>query len=88
MTKGEQIRDFIKKVEDVAKELVQGLKFDKMNYGDIIVKNIGSGKPVMLRQFAEFWWKKFGAVGKIHFGSKDYRNNEIMRITPLIDKNI
>ena len=38
-----------------------------MNYGDIIVKNIGSGKPVMLRQFAEFWWKKFGAVGKNTF---------------------
>jgi nucleoside-diphosphate-sugar epimerase len=83
MTGGEQIRDFIK-VEDVVKKLIDQLDFSDMQLGQINLKNIGTGKPQTLRHFAEYWWKKWGASGKLNFGSKSYRKNEMMRFVPKI----
>lgn len=81
MTSGEQVRDFIP-VEDVAKQLVNALSFSNVSSGHVDVRNIGSGHPQTLREFAEYWWTKWSANGKLHFGSKPYRDNEIMRFVP------
>ena len=81
MTLGEQIRDFIP-VEDVAKQLVNALLFSNVSYGHIDVRNIGTGNPKTLREFAEYWWEKWGATGQLYFGAKPYRDNEIMRFAP------
>jgi UDP-glucose 4-epimerase len=84
MTLGEQVRDFIS-VEDVAEQLVNALSFSNVSYGHVDVRNIGTGNPQTIREFAEFWWEKWGAIGKLHFGSKPYRKNEVMRFVPKID---
>ena len=84
MTPGEQVRDFIS-VEDVAEQLVNALSFSNLSCGQVNVRNIGSGHPQTLREFGEFWWEKWGATGNLHFGSKPYRKNEVMRCVPKID---
>ena len=81
MTKGEQLRDFIP-VEDVANRLIQALEFKNIEFGKPIFKNVGTGNPSSIKDFAEFWWKKWGATGKLNFGSIPYRNNEVMKYVP------
>lgn len=81
MTKGEQLRDFIP-VEDVANQLIQSLEFKSIEFGKPIFKNVGTGNPLSIKEFAEFWWKKWGASGKLNFGSIPYRNNEVMIYVP------
>lgn len=83
MTKGEQIRDFIN-VSEVAKRFVEELNFDNVKPGIPFIDNVGTGKPQTLREFAEYWWKKWGAKGKLKFGELPYRKNEIMRYVPLV----
>lgn len=83
LTKGEQIRDFIN-VEDVVKRFVKELIFSNVVEGVPLIDNVGTGKPQTLKEFAEYWWKEFGAEGKLIFGRYDYRNNEIMRFVPQI----
>ena len=67
LTGGDQIRDFTP-VDKVVSYLIQSLKFDKINYGHPIITNIGTGQPKTLRQFAEYWWHKWAAKGKLKFG--------------------
>lgn len=83
MTQGEQVRDFID-VVDVAKWFVDELDFLKTQNGVPQFENVGSGRPLMLREFSELWWKKWNAKGKLLFGAIPYRENEIMRLVPLI----
>ena len=84
MTKGEQVRDFIY-VKDVAKRFIRELDFST-SLQDIAFENVGTGKPQTLADFANHWWLKWGAKGKIKFGELPYRENEIMRYVP--DVNI
>lgn len=78
LTPGEQIRDFIS-VERVAEELL-GLAGDEtVEPGVPRTCNLGSGRPQSVRQFAEYWWREFGAQGKLLFGSLPYRSDEVMR---------
>ena len=81
MTEGEQLRDFTP-VEDVAEQLIQALEFEKTEFGKPLFKNIGTGKPSSIRDFAEFWWKKWAAKGQLKFGSIPYRNDEVMIYVP------
>ena len=82
MTKGEQIRDYIN-VQSVAKIVIAEItKQSSLNRFE--VKNIGSGSPISMRDFAEKWWVKFKAKGKLRIGSIPYRENEIMRYVPEI----
>ena len=83
MTGAEQIRDFIS-VEQVAELLVNDISFNEVESGKPKIKNIGTGISQTLKEFSEFWWKKWGATGKLHFGSIPYRNNEVMRFVPII----
>ena len=51
MTSGEQIRDFIH-VDEVSKELIRACERNDLIPGKAIVKNIASGKPMKLIDFA------------------------------------
>jgi nucleoside-diphosphate-sugar epimerase len=84
LTAGKQERDFIL-VENVAELLVSALSFSNVIHGNLDVRNIGSGNSQTIREFAEYWWSEWGATGKLHFGSKPYRKNEVMRCIPLIE---
>jgi len=84
MSPGEQTRDFIN-VADVARSLVENLKFEDVRSGVVKIQNIGSGKSQTLKEFAEWWWKFWGAEGKLQVGKLPYRKNEFMHLVPLID---
>lgn len=81
MTAGEQVRDFIH-VKDVARSFVSELDFSLVSDGEVMIKNIGSGKPMSLREFSEKCWQEWGASGNIKFGSLPYRVNELMKLVP------
>lgn len=90
MTLGEQIRDFIA-VEQVAQAFLRALdlpseafrfSFSTFSATTPVVANIGTGHPQTIRQFAEHWWKEWGATGKILPGTLPYRDNEVMRYVP------
>ncbi len=81
MTFGEQVRDFIP-VEQVASAFLHALEKEPPLTGIPEIKNIGTGKPQTLREFAEFWWSHWGATGKLQFGAVPYRPDEVMRYVP------
>jgi len=81
MSPGEQIRDFID-VVDASAVFVEELDFTNNSSGKALIKNVGSGVSISLRDFSEKWWKQWGAKGTIFFGSLPYRKNEIMRLVP------
>lgn len=80
MTKGEQIRDFIE-VNELSNLMIDKISFNNLNYSEIKYKNFGSGKSISVKDFADFWWKKFNAKGKI-INSLPYRDGEIMNFVP------
>ncbi len=81
MSDGLQVRDFIN-VTKVADKFVQELDFADVKEGDPLVKNVASGQEQTLRQFAECWWKEWGAKGKLNFGTYAKRKNEVKRLIP------
>ncbi|MCX6162452.1 MAG: NAD(P)-dependent oxidoreductase [Ignavibacteriae bacterium] len=84
MTEGEQIRDFMH-VSEVAERFIKELDFSYITDGKPFIDNVGSGNPKSLREFAEYWWEKWNAKGKLKFGEIPYRENEIMRFIPQIN---
>jgi len=83
MTSSEQIRDFTP-VKQVADELMNAINFVDVIPGEPLYKNIGTGRPCSVREFASKSWEKFNASGKLLFGEKPYRENEVMRFVPEI----
>ena len=83
MTKGEQVRDFAN-VDDVVNHIIKETNFKGAIKGLPIVTNFGSGDILSMKKFAEIWWKKFNAEGKIYFDRIKYRKNELMRYVPKI----
>jgi nucleoside-diphosphate-sugar epimerase len=81
LTNGEQVRDFTY-VDDIAKKIIDELKYFNFEIGKTLFKNIGSDKPQTVREFVEYWWNYWNAKGKLIFGSKEYREDEIMRFVP------
>jgi len=81
LTPGEQVRDFIE-VERVAAELLTVARDEAVEPGRPRVRNVGSGRPQTVRQFAEHWWREFGAQGKLLLGELPYRSDEVMRYVP------
>jgi nucleoside-diphosphate-sugar epimerase len=80
MTKGEQLRDFIE-VTYACNKIID--EVDKIFNNNVIeVKNIGSSKATTLKEFAEYWWNKWEAKGKLNFGAIAYRENESMVYVP------
>jgi nucleoside-diphosphate-sugar epimerase len=84
MTPGEQIRDFVP-VEQVASALLDACTNMAVQPGVAAIVNVGTGQPQTVRQFAETWWAKWSATGKLHFGVHPYRDGEVMRYVPLVD---
>ncbi len=84
MTSGAQLRDFTE-VSDVAHQLVGALAFDNVAAGSPQVSNLGSGQTQSLRDFAEYWWQRWNAKGKLRIGAIPYRQNEMMRLVPELD---
>ena len=81
LTKGEQVRDFIS-VSKVAEIFLDELDFGNMSESNLLIKNIGSGKPQSIKNFAEFWWRHWEAEGVLEFGKVPYRTGEVMRYVP------
>lgn len=78
MSKGEQIRDFIR-VDKVAAAFLQQCLLSLATPTAIHTLNLGSGSPLMLREFAEYWWRAFNAKGHLLLGESPYREGEVMR---------
>ena len=55
-----------------------------MKAGEPLTRHIGNYKSYTIKEFAEYWWRRWEAKGKLHFGTKTYRENEIMRFVPEI----
>lgn len=83
MTNGNQIRDFVP-VKLVAKQIVNAALDDNLNSGEPVMRNLGTGKPQSLRDFAEFWWEKWDAKGELKLGVLKQRRNEVMRYVPIV----
>ncbi|HEY5769229.1 MAG TPA: NAD-dependent epimerase/dehydratase family protein [Terrimicrobium sp.] len=83
MTSGEQIRDFIP-VEQAAGSFVKAIDRSDIVAGRPRVENIGTGQPQSLKQFAEHWWKVWGARGRLIFGAQPHRPDEMMRYVPKV----
>lgn len=81
MTSGEQVRDFVP-VEKVTDIFMATLTRNDLRAGEPKIENVGSGKPQALGEFAEFWWKRWNAKGKLKIGALPYRANEVMRCVP------
>ena len=81
VSKGDQIRDFCY-VDDAVNAIFLALASKKAN-GEIF--NIGSGKPVKIRQAIKQICKIIGR-GKPQFGKIKYRKDENMKVYPNIKK--
>jgi len=81
LTNGDQVRDFTY-VNDIANKIIDELQYFNFKNGNTLFKNIGSNKPQTVREFAEYWWNHWNATGKLIFGAKEYRKDEIMRFVP------
>lgn len=84
LTLGEQIRDFID-VNEVAEWFIHSLTSATINTAQPLVANVGSGRPQSIIDFCRFWWKEWGAPGKLVAGAIPYRQGEVMRFAPKID---
>lgn len=84
LTAGEQIRDFLP-VEEVASRLLVACADESIEPGRALIRNLGSGRPQSIREFAEFWWRKWNAKGELQFGAVPYRPGEVMRFVPNIE---
>jgi UDP-glucose 4-epimerase len=82
MTLGEQVRVFTP-VEQVAAAFVAAVTRTDIQPGKPMIENLASGQPQTLRDFAEHWWRVWGAKGRLLPGVVPYRANEIMRYVPL-----
>ncbi len=79
MTKGEQLRDFIR-VEDVARCFVQSLPLDNVENGVPLITHAATGKPQSLLDFSTVIWHDHRASGTLVVGALPYRHNEMMRV--------
>lgn len=81
MTLGEQVRDFVC-VEKVASSLIDVLTEVPLRKGSPFVANIASGNPQSVKEFCTDQWSLLSARGRLNFGVKPYRKDEIMYYVP------
>lgn len=81
MTPGEQVRDYIP-VELVADIFLKAVHCSDLRAGQPLIRNVGTGKAVSMREFAEYWWSRWKARGRLLIGALPYRANEVMRFVP------
>ena len=83
MTPGQQVRDFVP-VGDVAASFLSVCVDRPLEPGRPEVHNVGTGHPVTILEFAEYWWRRWGAAGRLLPGAIAYRPGEVMRYVPEI----
>ena len=83
MTPGEQVRDY-QPVEDVAAAFLDAATTLPLIPGEPLVQNVGSGDTQTLADFAEYWWRRWNATGRLLKGAMPYRRGEVMRYVPKI----
>lgn len=84
LTEGEQVRDFVN-VSDVAQQLLRACEnASTIEKGKPSIKNLGTGKPQAIKDFASKYWKEWKAEGKLLFGAIPYRKGEVMKYVPEI----
>ncbi len=81
MTPGEQIRDFVP-VQNVATTFLDVCVNQTLEPGRPEVHNVGTGQPVTILAFAQYWWRTWGAKGRLLPGAIPYRPGEVMRYVP------
>lgn len=79
MSRGEQVRDFIA-VQDVARHFVEALPLQGVQPGEPRVAHVASGRAQTLIDFAQQWWRQWGATGRLLPGAVPYRPGELMRL--------
>lgn len=84
MTSGDQVRDFVA-VEEVASQFIEALSLQGVRVGHPVVRHVASGEACTLREFAQTWWRNWGATGQLRLGARPYRSGELMRLVPDID---
>jgi len=78
MSEGKQVCDF-----SPVETIVNGILCSAVNTDrGPRVTNLGTGQAQNLVDFAETWWSRWRASGKLLVGSLPYRQNEIMRYVP------
>ena len=81
MTLGQQVRDCLN-VSDVAKAFLQAAQELEFASPGVLIRNLGSGHPQTIREFSEYWWRKWQASGHLLVGALPYRTGEVMRYVP------
>ena len=87
MTSGEQIRDFIH-VDAVTNEFLSACSRTDLIPGKVLVKNIGSGDPIKLVDFAKSEWNRLNAKGKLLPGLLSSRVKEPQCLNPDLKEKI
>lgn len=81
MTLGKQIRDFTP-VDLVAQVFVEHARTGGLKPGIPVIRNVGTGRPQSLLEFAQDCWTAYGARGRLLPGAIPMRVNEVMRYVP------
>ncbi len=84
MSAGDQVRDFTP-VEFVAEQLVRFAETGFATNREFEIRHVASGHPQSLREFAEHWWTKWNATGKLQIGAVPMRDGEMMRYVPEVE---
>lgn len=79
MSAGLQVRDFVR-VEDVARTFLDALDFAGVEAGRPQIRNVGTGRAQSLLEFAQHWWKTWGATGRLQPGEMGLRPGELPRL--------
>ena len=83
MSPGGQIRDF-SPVHLVARHFADALEGAAPPNGQPTIHHVGAGNPMTTLDFAQEWWSRWKATGKIIPGALPYRDGEVMRYVPQI----
>lgn len=84
MTAGQQVRDFTP-VSLVAERFHAELGDQNLIPGQPVIRNVGTGIPQTLENFARSCWANAQASGRLLVGAVPMRANEVSRYIPLID---
>lgn len=87
MTPGAQVRDYVP-VETVARAFRHAAERRDVEAGRPWVRNVGSGRPVSMQDFAQHWWCVWKASGRLLVGALPYRPNEVMRCVPEMEADL
>lgn len=85
MSPGGQVRDFID-VCAVARQFLSHLDFTGTQPGQPWTGHVASGQPRTVLEFAQQWWRHWGAQGQLKPGAMPYRPGEVMWLAPDVDR--